>query len=258
MSPRVWKYVRDDNRRGVHYFSKTFFLKYFKDGEEDRESFGGQVQVVLSKPRPEFSVRFHVGGRWSETPFDGHLTVLGTGIYWGFSTGGKLAERITGGTGRELAIGAHHSHLWIKAWARSAGEAGVERENWREKSFRINPLDVFLGPLRYVYDDVDTATRTMQLFGRQHTIKLKLQHVTYGRAKGRKTLSWGVDWDARPGIPTDPDRGGWKDGLVYGSGFTISRRHGHWADEALARLTAWVYDQRATNGLYDAPTEGTR
>jgi hypothetical protein len=97
----------------------------------------------------------------------------------------------------------------------------------------------------------------MLLFGRQHTVKFKLQRVTYGRSKGRKTLSWGVDWDVRPGFPTDPDRGGWKDGLVYGSGFTISRRHGHWADEALARLTAWVYEQRAANGLYDTPTEGT-
>lgn len=256
MKPHIWKYVRDDNRRGVHYFSKTFFLKVYRNGAENRESFGGQIQVVLSKPRPEFGASFSVGGRWSETPFDGHLTVLGTGIYWGLSTGGKLAERISKGASRELSAAIHHGHLWLKLWSRANGSwTRGDPENWREKSFRVNPLDIFLGPLRYAYEDIDTVTRMLTVPGGQHTVKLKLQHVSYGRAKGRKTLSWAVDWDARPGIATEPDRGGWKDGLTYGSGFTISRNHGHWAEEALARLASWVYAERAKSGLYLTDTK---
>lgn len=55
----------------------------------------GHLEFVLSKPTPEFAVSLEVGTRGSETPFDGHLKVLGTTLYWGTEQGGRLADRLT-------------------------------------------------------------------------------------------------------------------------------------------------------------------
>jgi hypothetical protein len=52
-------------------------------------------------------VHLHIGDRWSETPLDGSLHGRGWSAY--FSIGGvgnRLAERLTGGEKRDIALGA--------------------------------------------------------------------------------------------------------------------------------------------------------
>src|SRR5579875_3304365 len=77
------------------WYPRWFFHLHRGPEYGENRILDGHLEFVLSKPKPEVSARLSVGTRGSETPFDGHLNILGTTLYWGIEQGGRLADRIT-------------------------------------------------------------------------------------------------------------------------------------------------------------------
>lgn len=217
------------------------------------------AEVIAQKPKPEFSVRFHAGNLGSETPFDAHLTVAGTGVYLGTTLGRRAAHILSLGEktyrgrklygGRDLSLALHNGRLWWHVWTDPTDWSRGRFAGWRERSLTVNPADILLGgPKRGSHEDVAGTEAVIVLpEGEQH-LKLTLRRATWGRPKGRKDHSWNVDWSATPGISVRPDDG-WK-GPVTGSSVNITDQQaaGDWAAAAMAALHGWVKETRARYG----------
>jgi hypothetical protein len=138
-----------------------------------------------------------------------------------------------------------------KVWSKrdSIGRADGEPW-WRHGTLDLRLRDRLLGPLRYTYTDVPDGkvSRVVRMPEGDYLVELTLQRCTLGRRRGRKTLSWMVDWSALgPGIPTKgPQRG-----RVYGSGVTVPGRSVHagtWPAEAVAAIAARTTADRTSHG----------
>lgn len=237
---------RNADGRWSDWFNRTIYLTLY--GKNDREIFQWHAQIVVRRPRAEFSLRFHVGNRGSETPWDGHVTVLGNGIYWGHSRGRRLAQWLTRGEGRDVSLSMHGERVYWRLWADPNERKRTPR--WRDSSVLINPLDRILGPKRWSYEDLDWALVTIDLDGTKYPVRLTLQKSRLQRARGRVLREhFSVDWNAPRGIPTEPDS--WKGGRTYGSGFSIVPRgyDGDWVRQATWHLTGWVCQERARRGF---------
>ncbi|WP_109527230.1 MULTISPECIES: hypothetical protein [Nocardia] len=224
-------------------------------GRNEKREASIQFETILRKPQPEFSARLHVGGTWSETPFDGHLTILGSGIYWGIGAGGKLAERLTREErhkyeGRDLQVAIHDGSLWLKVWTHDGHWERGEFAEWRDRSFKLNPLDVLFGERRYWHEDVESAETVLRMPEADYPATVKLQRRTFGRPKAKKRVeSWVADVDVPKGVPSRLDLSGWKGDRTYGYGVTLQERRKDWALDAQAAAEAWVLKQRAASGF---------
>lgn len=243
-----------DTRRGVFHHWRGFLTIYRH--EDGPKLFGGHVEAIAKKPELEFSARLHVGTRGSETPFDGHLTVLGTGIYWGVENGGRLADWLTREErhkweGRDLQVAIHHRSLWLKAWVHPDTWERDEFAKWRSGSWPINPLDVLYGQPRYWCEDVDIAEIDIELPEGTYPVTATLQRQTFGRPKlSRRESKWTVDVEAPKGIPDRYDKsGGWKGDRVYGFGVGLRSRRDDWPVDAKAAITAQILKDRADSGF---------
>lgn len=87
--------IIEEPRGGIIWYPRWFFHLYRGPEYGERRLLDGHLEFVLSKPTAEFGVSFEVGTRGSETPFDGHVKIAGTALYWGLKQGGDLADRIT-------------------------------------------------------------------------------------------------------------------------------------------------------------------
>lgn len=241
-------------RRNVFHHWRGFLTIYrYEDGPR---LFGGQIETILCKPKPEFSARLHVGTAGSSTPFDGHLTILGSGVYWGIENGGKLADRLTREErhkweGRDLQLSIHGSRLWLSAWVHPGTWERDEFAKWRSDSWEINPLDILFGRPRYWYEDVDQHEIEIEMPEATYPVKATLQRQLFGRPKSkRREAKWVVDVKAPKGIPNRYDRsGGWKGDRVYGFGVVLRERRKDWAVDAKAAITARILEDRADSGF---------
>lgn len=243
-----------DSRRGVFHHWRGFLTVYRH--EDGPKLFGGHIETIIRKPQPEFSARLSVGTRGSETPFDGHLTILGTGIYWGIENGHALADWLTREErhkweGRELKLAIHHSSLWLSAWVHSDSWERGEFAAWRTKSWPINLLDILYGKPRYWHHDVERAELDIELPEGTYPVVATLQRQEFGRPKSsRRESKWTVDVNAPKGIPNRFDRsGGWKGDRVYGFGVGLQSRREDWAVDAKAAITARILKDRAESGF---------
>ncbi|WP_280389833.1 hypothetical protein [Nocardia wallacei] len=253
---RLHRYTIDraeQNPRADVLHHKSWYLRAYRDGKRD---FGLQAETIIQKPEPEFSLRLHVGGRWSETPWDGHLTILGSGIYWGISAFGRLAEWISREAkhkyeGRDLKISIHDSRLWLAIWTHPSDWQKGEFAAWRDRSIKLNPLDILYGERRYWHEDEAHAVIAVRMPEDTYPVKATLQRRKLGRPKARKRIeSWTVDVDAPEGIPYCVDRsGGWKGDRAYGFGVDLKDRRADWAIDAQAAIEAWVLKRRADSGF---------
>ncbi|MBF6358163.1 hypothetical protein IU449_27070 [Nocardia higoensis] len=234
------------------YHHKSRYATIFRDSGRDLSA---QLETVIKKPTPEFSARFHVGGGWSETPFDGHLTILGSGFYWGLGAGWKLAERLTREKrhkyeGRDLQLSIHDGSLWLKAWVHGDSWERGEFAKWRDRSFNLNPLDRLYGRPRYWFEDIETAAIAIRMPEAVYPVVAKLQRQTFGRPKSKKRVaSWTVDVDAPKGIPYRADLSGWKGDRVHGFGVTLRERREDWTVDARAAIEAYILKHRADTGF---------
>lgn len=87
--------IHEPPRGKMIWYPRWFFHLYRGPEYGDRTILDGHIEFVLSKPTPEFGISLEVGTAGSETPFDGHIKIAGTALYWGIKQGGRLADLIT-------------------------------------------------------------------------------------------------------------------------------------------------------------------
>ena len=211
------------------------------------------IETIVKRPEARFAATFHVGNAGSETPFDGHLILFGSGIYWGVSIGRKLAQRLTETPkhkydGRDLGLSIFEGTLRVSAWVpRDRWERG-EFVRWRNASIPVNPIEWFLGPKRYSYENVETADTTLDMPEGSYPATLTLQTCTLKRTKGGRVLKREIvaDVNVKGGVPTEPDS--WKGGSTYGFGVAVSDRRA-WVRSAKQAAEGWVSQQRARRGF---------
>lgn len=214
------------------------------------------AELYLRKPARSMlgnnpSARLHIGGRGSETPYDAHLDL---GVIAGyFSIGGgfgtRLAERLTGGKGRDIKAYLHGWHLYWKLWTTEDHNCPGWRDGryqpWRcrDGNITVNLCDyLYGGSAKYSYEDVEGPTETeVALAEGSYPVTLKLQRQTLGRPRGPRTSSWCVDWSAPGGIPFRNHD--WKGDCVYNSAVKVDGPIG-WVAAAKEAIRADVLRDR--------------
>lgn len=220
----------------------------------------GHIETIVKRPEARFAATFHVGNAGSETPFDGHLILFGSGIYWGVSAGRRLAQRITTSAehkydGRDLSISVFEGRLHVNAWVPRDRWKRGEFARWRNGSIPTNPVEWFFGPKRYSYEDIEKVDVELELPEGRYPATLTLQECTLRRTKGRvlnRELT--VDVDVKGGVPTEAES--WKGGSTYGYGVKVNDRRA-WARSGKQAAEGWVLNQRARRGFNperDIPT----
>lgn len=87
--------IQEPPRGKMLWYPRLFFNLYAGPEDNERDLFSGHIEFVLSKPINEHGFSFEVGTAGSETPFDGHVKIAGTTLYWGIHQGSRLADLIT-------------------------------------------------------------------------------------------------------------------------------------------------------------------
>jgi len=253
-------------RPGRYHHLRRFLTIYRGNDEDGRQLFAGHIETIVQKPCAEFSARFHVGTAGSETPFDGHLLILGTGFYWGIENGRKLADRITREKrhkyeGRDLRISLDGEGIrrfrW-QLWTHPDRTSRGEFARWREGSFRTSLLDLLFGARRYWYEDGEWALIAITMPEGVYPVRVTRQRQLYGRPKLKRRIESPVlAVEAPKGIPTHFDKsGGWKGDRTYGFSVPFARRHegrqDDWVIDAENAITGWVYTHRAEHGFRQA------
>lgn len=241
-------------RRGV-WWHRRAFLTVRRHEEDSNVLFGARLEAILRKPTPELSLRFHVGNEASETPWDGHVLLAGSGIFWGLENGQKLAARLTRCAkhrweGRDLSLRMHDGRVYVHVWTHPGTWERGEFAKWRERSWRTNPLDVLYGPKRYRYIDMGVAELDIDLPEGAYPVTATLQQQLYGRPRGKRQVeSWVVDVNARQGVPNRVDQSGWKGDRVYGFAVPLAQALEDWSVDAKAAIAAQILNDRARSGF---------
>jgi hypothetical protein len=228
------------------------------------------AQVVLGHGQVHTAgLSVGLGGLGSETPIDVAAYVPLAGLYLHTSLGGRLAERLTGGTGsREFQVvfdgprqEVGRCQLQVTPWGRKHETRQADPWWVRGKTFHLSPLDRLWGERRYTYaaegDPVEAIVRMPD--GDDHPVILQLLRQRYGRPRGgRQIYTWSAAWSSRAGIPFRRD--GWKGDGVHGSSVAVSAdavRAGRWPQEAVARIAVRVAGDRARYDWKPATAEAT-
>lgn len=226
-----------------------------------------------------FAARFHIGNRGSETPWDGHLVILGFAWYWGHSGFRNLAERLSSCDGYKydtrnwlIRISdnrlywefANHDDMCNKFRMHSRSKGMKVRNSrtpkWRRGSINISIPEAIWGPKRYSYEDHGVHQALLRLREDNYAVILTLQRVFYGRTKVDKAKhiqSWSVDVDAPRGIPTHVDHsGGYKGDRTFGFGVKLpvdgaedAYVLANWEWIGMDAVKAWVLAYRERTGF---------
>lgn len=254
---KFYKSTHDERKRhpakGVVHHKRRFF---YKEVPEDLKDLF-RIETIVRKPRAEFSIKFHVGNAGSETPWDGHLNVLGSAFYWGISPGRDLAQKLTTNKkhkydGRDISLRLSDRRAYFKLWAPSDRWERGEMARWRDSSFRISPADILFGAKRYSYKDLSIARMEIDLPEGSYPVIVKVQEQTLARTKSKRVIEKKLilDVEAPKGIPIYVDHsGGWKGDRVYGFGVGLKELRANWVQDAKNAITAWALAERAKNGF---------
>jgi len=198
------------------------------------------------------SVRVHVGGRGSETPYDWHVDLGVIAGYFGIGgTGHRLAERITQGKSRDLSCHVHDWTLFWKLWADEDHTCDKRRagkyQPWRcrDGNISVNLRDwVYGGPARYAYENIgDPRDGLLVMPDGEYVAAFQLQRQTLARPRGPRTVSYVAEWKSESGIPVRNHE--WKGDCIYGSAVTIPEGLDDWLPAAVDGLRAKVERDRA-------------
>lgn len=287
---RIWRHLILEEPQDQQLWYPRFFWHIRRRGPRgEHEVFGGHVEFVLSTPQPQASFRFHVGTRGSETPFDGHLGLLGTTLYWGLNQGGWLADRITqiwfnrlpnrlkaaclddvcdcpmgpgrykrhrgdlNGRydGRDIAIRIDDGKVWWELWTRTGSWTKGQFARWRSGCGELNPLNWIWGEPRYWYESEEVSHLRIDLAENSYGVIATLQRQLHGRPKSkRRRMIWVVDVVSREGIPNRFDHsGGWKGDRVHGFAVGLAERRRDWQADAKAAIESRILADRARTGF---------
>jgi hypothetical protein len=202
--------------------------------------FGGQLvigrnhlcgfQVKVGNAGSEHTLAAHAG-----LPFLGalylHTEQFGTWLQRRLVPDGYESRVI------EAGIGPGQRLCWGLWTLRDSGS----RQGWRAGSVKIDPRDILRGEKRYSYaDEGEPVTMTVMLpEGDSYPVAMQLQRQSFGRAKGRRRLSWMVDCDTVPGVPCRTDG----HDRMTGWGIPVSGdavEAGRWPQEAAAACVVKV------------------
>lgn len=254
---KFYKSTHDERKRhpekGVVHHKRRFF--YQEDPKDLKDLF--HIETIVRKPRAEFSIKFHVGNAGSETPWDGHLNVLGSAFYWGISPGRDLAQKLTSNKEqrydtRDIQFRLSENRAWIKLWAPSDRWEYGKLPKWRDGSFNTSLIEAIFGPKRYTYKDLSIARMEVDLPEGSYPVIVKVQEQTLARTKSKRVIEkkLTLDVEAPKGIPIYVDHsGGWKGDRVYGFGVGFKELRANWVQEAKNAITAWALAERAKNGF---------
>lgn len=230
---------------------------------------GGQLVIGGGYSGPSFELK--VGNAGSEHTLAARLSLGWLGaLYLHTERHGQWLQQWLNPTGYEskvISVGVHRWRVRWRWWCSRDVSYGRRRPAgapswWRDGDLRLVPpvLDWLLGKRKVTYfepplESFEVITgvgagifRCVQLHDGNYLVKLKLQQVTVGRARGRRTVTWEVDWSAQGrGIPTEaPGRG-----RIFGSSVTVSNRAvtgGTWAAEAAAAIALDITQSRTREG----------
>lgn len=171
----------------------------------------------------------------------------------GFGTGIQRRLNPVGYESRLIGVRLWNGRLEWRLWSKrdSSTRYGPSAEPWwmrGEIDLRIR--NRLWGPKRYDYTDVPDAqvSRIVRMPEGDYLVQLKLQRCMFGRRRGRKKLSWHVDWNALgKGIPTRAPG----QGKVMGAGVDVSARavrNGTWPAEAVTAITTAMTQHRIHRG----------
>lgn len=270
-------------RKRTRYYMRRFWhlYKVYPDGTERNVAEWHLETIIRKSPKDNlFAWRFHIGNSGSETPWDGHLTLLGFSIYWGLGFGRKLADRLTRCDGyqydsRDWSLRIDDRRVWWEFAQHSdmcrRGDRVTKRNykkkrkrhnTWRRGNFVISIPELIWGPYRYTYEDLEGANLLIKLPEDAYAVTVMLRKVYFGRTKvsrDKHEVSYSFDVDAPKGIPTHVDHsGGWKGDRTYGFGVNYpGDPRVDWRRDAEAAIAAWVLEYRARTGFRKAdPVEG--
>lgn len=210
-------------------------------------------QLVIGKTYGGVGFELKVGHAGSENTLAANITCSPIGALYlhteGFGT--WLQRRLVprGYDSRVIGIRASDGRVTWKLWAKRDG-GGRGTPWWQEGSISYALRDKLLGHRRYSYTEVgEPVTATVRMpHGDDHEVTLQLKRQSYGRAKGRKKLTWSASWDCPAGIPTK--QGG--RGRIMGSGVPVGDdavENGTWAAAASAAIAVKATAMRTRYGM---------
>ena len=207
------------------------------------------------KPLREFSFRLHTGTRSSESPYDAHFTIAGYGVYLGVGgLGGRWAEFIGQGHGRDISLSMHNGSIWWKLWydGNSGNDEYHSCDSWRtpklwpwsagrrkhrswmclrDGNIDVNPVSAFYGKRKWLLVEQGVYSKAVvdigQFEGDSYIVKFRIDRRNVMRDSGPK---WArrikredvtVEWDAYDvgGIPIQNHK--WKGDEVTSGNLSI-------------------------------------
>lgn len=195
-----------------------------------------------------------IGNKGSETPWDGHISILGQSIFWSFSRGRRLADFLTSRkqkyTSREIRIGLRDQAFEFVFWA--------NKNEWSRKfkdrglSFKIplNLVELIWGAKYFNYETIDKWKGYITFDEGVYPVELELQSQTIRRRKRKNKVydhKFVVEVEAFYGIPSHYDSSaGFKGDRTYGFSvdFPYQTIPPQWWIPASNLVRAWVYKER--------------
>lgn len=207
-------------------------------------------QLVIGRQAYKAAAEVKIGNRGSEHVLAAHVEISPLfGLYLHSEDHGQWLQRRLNPNGyhsRVTGLSFGDGHLYWRVWA-NRDESSSDTPRWRDGSINLSLLDRVLGPKRYSYEDVETVVCLAHLpHGDEHLLTLKLQRVTHGRARGRKKLSWSVEWASREGISDGRPGRETLSASVDVSDLAVEEQA--WPAAALAAIAVQVTGWRTRNG----------
>ncbi|GAA1281420.1 hypothetical protein [Saccharothrix xinjiangensis] len=214
-------------------------------------------QLVLGKTFGVFSVQVTIGSAGSEHTLAGHVSINPLGALYlhteGFGTWVQRRLIPTGYDDRVIGLSVHDGRVRWSLWERE-GHWSSEQPKWWEGSFRCDPRDLLLGPLKWERENiggpVPVVVRMPYSDEDTYKVELQLQQAQRRRKRGRPgEPEWWVDWRSKKGIPVR--RHDWKGNEVLGSTVRVTRQDvtsGLWPMVAAAKIAEHMMESRVHHG----------
>lgn len=220
----------------------------------DKPTSGVGAQFVLGRTYGT-SIDIKVGNPSSEQCLAAHISLGPVGALYVHAEDHArwIQRRLNGrdGESRETGLRLQSGRIEWRIWApRNHSKASDPR--WMRGAVNIDPRHYLFGPrTSTLVQHGDKTSATIHLpDGTSHEVTLRLEELTYGRKRQKKTTEWRVDWSTvGAGIPIRFDRN------VQGSDVVVSAAvagSDQWVQEACTAITTWVTERWAETNYQPA------
>lgn len=248
-------------RRQFWHYTRHFWHFYPKN---NKNSINFTLEFAFRKHVEWWTVFawiLSIGNKGSETPWDGHISVLGQSIFWSFSRGRRFADFLTSRkrkyTSREIGLRTTERRLDVYIWA-------IKHE-WSRYSkggglgfsipIYISIPDALWGKKYYDYEIVDKYKSHLTFPEGVYPVTMHLQKMTLRRRKRKDKIysrKWIIEIDSETGIPSHVDHsGGYKGDRTFGFAvdFPFEAVPHHWWGPAANLAAAYILKERGRTGF---------